>query len=101
MQRGQAGTKLLILVLPHLLCRLKEFHNNNFLVNRGIAENNFIILQMTLIVHVLNGLNYSNLLSGHAFFPCDEYMRDEYLIRNTHRTFRAWLLPFSFVGGQP
>jgi hypothetical protein len=26
---------------------------------------------------------------------------DEYLICNTHRTFRAWLLPFSFVGGQP
>jgi hypothetical protein len=35
------------------------------------------------------------------FFPYDEYMRDEYLIRNTHRTFRAWLLPFSFVRGQP
>jgi hypothetical protein len=81
---------------------VKEFHNNNFLVNRGIAENNFIVfLQMTLIIRVLNGLNYSNLLSGHAFFPCDEYIRDEYLIRNTHRTFRAWLLPFSFVGGQP
>ena len=56
---------------------------------------------MTLIIRVLNGLNYSNLLSGHAFFPCDEYMRVEYLIRNTYRTFRAWLLPFSFVGGQP
>ena len=75
---------------------VKEFHNKNFLVNRGIAENNFIVfLQMTLIIRVLNGLNYSNLLSGHAS------MRDEYLIRNTHRTFRAWLLPFSFVGGQP
>jgi hypothetical protein len=35
------------------------------------------------------------------FSPYDEYMQDEYLIRNTHRTFRAWLLPFSFVGGQP
>ena len=22
-------------------------------------------------------------------------MQDEYLIRNTHRTFRAWLLPLS------
>jgi hypothetical protein len=95
MQSGHAGTKLLILVLQFQ----KEFHNNNFLVNRGIAENNFIVfLQMTLIIRVLN---YSNLLSGHAFFPCDEYMRDEYLIRNIHRTFRAWLLPFSFVGGQP
>jgi hypothetical protein len=92
MQSGHAGTKLLIL----------GQQNNNFLVNRGIAENNFIVfLQMTLIIRVLNGLNYSNLLSGNAFFPCDEYMRDEYLIRNTHRTFRAWLLPFSFVGGQP
>jgi hypothetical protein len=48
---------------------VKEFHNNNFLVNRGIAENNFIVfLQMTLIIRILNGLNYSNLLSGHAFF---------------------------------
>jgi hypothetical protein len=72
MQSGHAGTKLLILVLPHLLCRLivvKEFHNNNFLVNRGIAENNFIVfLQMTLIIRVPNGLDYSNLLSCHAFF---------------------------------
>jgi hypothetical protein len=42
------------------------------------------------------------LLSGHAFFRVmNIYMQDEYLIRNTHRTFRAWLLPFSFVGGQP
>jgi hypothetical protein len=49
---------------------VKEFHNNtDFLVNRGIAENNFIVfLQMTLIIRILNGLNYSNLLSGHAFF---------------------------------
>ena len=72
MQSGHAGTKLLILVLQHLLCRLivaKGFHNNNFLVNRGIAENNFIVfLQMTLIIRVPNGLDYSNLLSGHAFF---------------------------------
>ena len=106
MQSGHTGTKLLILVLPHLLYAdcivVKEFHNNNFLVNRGIAENNFIVfLQMTLIIRVLNGLKNSNLLSGHAFFPCDEYMRDEYLIRNTNRTFRVWLLPFSFLGGQP
>jgi hypothetical protein len=48
---------------------MKEFHNNNFLVNRGIVENNFIVfLQMTLIIRILNGLNFSNLLSGHAFF---------------------------------
>ena len=31
---------------------VKEFHNNNFLVNRGIAENNFIVfLQMKLIIY--------------------------------------------------
>ena len=80
---------------------VKEFHNNNFLVNRGIAENNFIVfLQMTLIIRVLNGLNRELAFWSH-FFPYHEYMRDEYLIRNTHRTFRSWLLPFSFVGGQP
>ena len=28
-------------------------------------------------------------------------MREDYLIHNTHRTFRAWLLPFSFIIGQP
>jgi hypothetical protein len=39
-------------------------------------------------------------LHGHAFFRLMN-MRDEYLIHKTHRTFRAWLLPFSFVGGQP
>ncbi len=25
---------------------------------------------------------------------------EDYLIHNTHRTFRAWLLPFSFIIGQ-
>ena len=28
-------------------------------------------------------------------------MREDYLIHNTYRTFRAWLLPFSFIIGQP
>ncbi len=28
-------------------------------------------------------------------------MREDYLIHNTHRTFRAWLFPFSFIIGQP
>jgi hypothetical protein len=105
MQSGHAGTKLLILVLQHLLCRLivvKEFHNNNFLVNRGIAENNFIVfLQMTYNHSRSQRTRLLKLAFWSRFFPCDEYMRDEYLIRNTHRTFRAWLLPFSFVGGQP
>jgi hypothetical protein len=54
-----------------------------------------------MFIRVLNGLNYSNLLSAWSrFFPWMN-MRDEYLIHKTHRTFRAWLLPFSFVGGQP
>jgi hypothetical protein len=26
-------------------------------------------------------------------------MRDEYLIHKTHRTFRAWLLPFALLAG--
>jgi hypothetical protein len=36
----------------------------------------------------------------HAFFRMTNIC-GEYLIRNTHGTFRAWFLPFSFVGGQP
>ncbi len=28
-------------------------------------------------------------------------MREDFLIHNTHLTFRAWLLPFSFIIGQP
>ena len=43
-----------------------------------------------------NGLKYSNLLSGHAFYRMMN-MRDEYLIHKTHRTFRAWLLPFALL----
>jgi hypothetical protein len=82
---------------------VKEFHNNNFLVNRGIAENKFIVFLQ------INDINHSRsqrtqllkLAFWSRFFPYNEYMRDEYLIRNTHRTFRAWRLPFSFVGGQP
>ena len=82
---------------------VKEFHNNNFLVNRGIAENNFIVfLQMTYSNHSRSQrTQLLKLAFWSRFLPYDEYMRDEYLIRNTHRTFRAWLLPFSFVGGQP
>ena len=75
---------------------VKEFHNNNFLVNRGIAENNFIVfLQMTLIIRVLNGLN-RELASWSRFFPYHEYMRDEYLIRNTHRPSYLSRLAFTF-----
>jgi hypothetical protein len=36
------------------------------------------------------------LLSGHAFYRMMN-MRDEYLIHKTHRTFRAWLLPFALL----
>jgi hypothetical protein len=58
------------------------------------------IMLSIIFIRVLKGLNYSNLLSGHAFFRMMN-IRDEYLIHKTHRTFRAWLLPFSLVGGQP
>jgi hypothetical protein len=49
-----------------------------------------------LFIRVLNRLKYSNLLSGHAFYRMMN-MRDEYLIHKTHRTFRAWLLPFALL----
>jgi hypothetical protein len=69
-QSVHAGTKLLIVVLPHLLCRLESLWRNFIItISWSTGEINFIVfLQMTLIIRVLNGLNYSNLLSGHAFF---------------------------------
>ena len=86
MQSVHAGTKLLIVVLH--ICyadwnRCDKFPTND--INHSRSQRTQLL----------------KLAFWSRFFPYDEYMRDEYLIRNTHRTFRAWLLPFSFVGGQP
>ncbi len=48
------------------------------------------------VTRMANDVNAWDLYGNTIKLICEDY-----LIHNTHRTFRAWLLPFSFIIGQP
>ena len=48
------------------------------------------------VTRMANDINAWDLYGNTIKLICEDY-----LIHTTHRTFRAWLLPFSFIIGQP
>ena len=62
---------------------LNSLHSYSSCANRD--ENGYCMMLMHGMHTVLHMMN----------------MREDYIIHNTHRTFRAWFLPFSFIIGQP